>query len=113
MSHPISVVEKLPSADVPKHRMVHVRLREEAGGDEVILPLWEAAQATDTEQPGALHVPPKLLYAADWIYDIGRRHIIKNATGRNFLVPLGVPTVESSWLGDKGFVRLRRIFDIV
>ena len=92
--------------------MVHVRLREEAGGDEVILPLWEAAQATVTEQPGALHVPPKLLYAADWIYDIERRHIIKNTTGRNFLVPLGVPQAERSWLGDKGFIRVRRIFNI-
>lgn len=108
MTTPVSVVEKLPPSKVPSCRLAHVKLSEEAGGDEVIVPLWEAAQATVTEMPGALHVPHKLLYAADWIYDIELRRIIKNSTGRNFLVPLGVPQVDRSWLGDKGFMRVRR-----
>jgi len=82
----------------PETHQVHVKLEN---GEEALVPCW-------LDNNGLIHVPTKLSLAAVWVYDCDARKVLKNKTGRSFLVPLGVKEVDRSWLVIHGFVRIRR-----
>ena len=48
--------------------------------------------------------PPRLLYRADWVYDLDERKIVKSRDGK-FHVPLGVIEVDEEWLRARGYTR--------
>ena len=86
------------TAAPPRHQ-IHVKL---ATDEEVIVACW-------LDATGKVVIPPKLAFAATWLYDCDAKAVLKNKTGRNFLVPLGVKEVDRSWLIDRGFVRGRPV----
>lgn len=45
------------------------------------------------------------MFDAVWIYDINKRKIIKNKTGKAMLVHLGVPEVSRDYLRELGYIR--------
>ena len=101
VSHPVSVVALIPSAEMPSARRLHIRLART--GEEIITKFWTSADAD-----GRLFIPQKLVFDADWIFDLDLGQVLKNKTGRNRLIPLGVAEVERSWLGERGYMRMRR-----
>lgn len=92
------------SVDTPRTHRVHVVLSSHWNNEEVIVPMWMNA-ITDG---GNLHIPPALQTAAQWVYDLDDRKIIKNTTGKSFVIPLGVEEVSRDWLVKHKFVRVRR-----
>jgi hypothetical protein len=86
---------------LPPSRRVHVKL---SNGDEAVVEFWEESGDALTQGARELLIPPSLTNDAVWLYDLERRKILKNTTGRNLLVPLGVPDVPRAWLVEKGFI---------
>ncbi len=76
----------------------HFRLAP--SGEEHICRFW-----LDIE--GKIVIPHKLMFQADWIYDLDTSKVLKNKTGRSCLIPLGVEEVDRSWLIQRKFVRRR------
>lgn len=83
-------------ARMPTDELVHQVHFLVHNGDEFVAPMFI--------RDGRPSISGALLMRAQWVYDIDGRKIIKNKTGRNFIVSLGVQEVDRDWLRVKGYL---------
>jgi hypothetical protein len=77
-------------------RDIHARLKD---GREFVFPVFLDPNSSDDKPL----IPKKILFEADWVYDLTARQKIKDNCGK-FLVPLGVKRVSREWLRQEGFL---------
>lgn len=82
-----------------KQRDVHVILYDER---DIVVPL-----RVDVDDN--VVVPMRLLYSSKWIFDIEKRHTIKNATGHAWKSSLCAKHVDHLWLREQGFLPTERM----